>query len=43
MSCDAASPVAHSPHHPEVMERSFDLRVPLKVDVEVGENWLEMG
>ncbi len=27
----------------QAMEGAFELRVPLKVDVEVGENWLEMG
>ena len=26
----------------EVMSSAFPLRVPLKVDVEVGDNWLEM-
>ncbi|MCB0169379.1 MAG: DNA polymerase I [Anaerolineae bacterium] len=26
----------------EVMSRAFKLRIPLKVDVEVGQNWLEM-
>jgi DNA polymerase-1 len=26
----------------EVMSQAFELRVPLKVDVEVGQNWLEM-
>ena len=26
----------------EVMSKAFELRVPLKVDVEVGQNWLEM-
>ena len=26
----------------EVMSGAYELRVPLKVDVEVGQNWLEM-
>jgi DNA polymerase I-like protein with 3'-5' exonuclease and polymerase domains len=26
----------------KVMSQAFELRVPLKVDVEVGQNWLEM-
>ena len=26
----------------EVMERAYELNIPLKVDVELGENWLEM-
>jgi DNA polymerase-1 len=26
----------------EAMEGAFDLRVPLKVDAEIGENWEEM-
>jgi DNA polymerase-1 len=26
----------------EMMSSAFELRVPLKVDVEVGDNWLEM-
>jgi DNA polymerase-1 len=26
----------------EVMEKAYTLSVPLKVDIEVGENWLDM-